>query len=53
MLGQRIDGVTFPDRLLMCEVRAALPGWEHERRFFFEPDWNPGRQVLILSLIHI
>ncbi|MCB1252302.1 MAG: FAD-dependent monooxygenase [Austwickia sp.] len=47
MLGQRIDGVTFPDRLLMCEVRAALPGWEHERRFSFEPDWNPGRQVLI------
>ena len=24
-----------------------MPGWERERRFYFDPPWNPGRQVLI------
>ena len=27
--------------------RADLPGWELERRFYFDPAWNPGRQVLV------
>ena len=47
MLGLSFDGSTFDDRFLICDVRTDLPGWERERRFYFDPDWNPGRQVLI------
>ncbi|MEU8245039.1 FAD-dependent monooxygenase [Nonomuraea sp. NPDC048916] len=46
-LGVGFDGSTFDDRFLICDIRADLPGWEHERRFYFDPAWNPGRQVLI------
>ncbi len=41
------DGRSFEDRFLICDIRAELPGWEAERRFYFDPAWNPGRQVLI------
>src|SRR5690606_20301209 len=37
----------FEDRFLICDIRADLPGWEHERHFHFDPKWNPGRQVLV------
>jgi 2-polyprenyl-6-methoxyphenol hydroxylase-like FAD-dependent oxidoreductase len=47
MLGVTFDGQTFDDRFLICDIRADLPGWETERRFYFDPEWNPGRQVLI------
>jgi 3-(3-hydroxy-phenyl)propionate hydroxylase len=47
MLGVRFDGHAFGDQFLICDIRAALPGWERERRFYFDPAWNPGRQVLI------
>lgn len=46
-LGVSFDGQTFEDRFLICDIRAELPGWETERRFYFDPAWNPGRQVLI------
>ncbi|GAA3142771.1 FAD-dependent oxidoreductase [Nonomuraea roseoviolacea subsp. carminata] len=46
-LGVSFDGETFDERFLICDVRADLPGWERERRFHFDPAWNPGRQVLI------
>ncbi|MFI7447868.1 FAD-dependent monooxygenase [Nonomuraea sp. NPDC049714] len=46
-LGVRFDGESFDDQFLICDIRADLPGWEHERRFHFDPEWNPGRQVLI------
>ncbi|WP_460857667.1 FAD-dependent monooxygenase, partial [Nocardiopsis coralliicola] len=46
-LGVRLDGESFDDRFLICDIRADLPGWERERRFYFDPEWNPGRQVLI------
>ncbi|WP_290061772.1 FAD-dependent monooxygenase, partial [Amycolatopsis solani] len=46
-LGQRLDGISFRDLFLICDIRADLPGWAAERRFFFDPPWNPGRQVLI------
>lgn len=46
-LGVSFDGHSFDDRFLICDIRADLPGWEHERRFYFDPPWNPGRQVLI------
>ena len=46
-LGVAFDGQTFGDQFLICDIRTDLPGWEHERRFYFDPAWNPGRQVLI------
>ncbi|GAA1749160.1 FAD-dependent monooxygenase [Nonomuraea bangladeshensis] len=47
MLGVRFDGHSFDDRFLICDIRTDLPGWATERRFYFDPPWNPGRQVLI------
>lgn len=47
VLGVSFDGHSFDDRFLICDIRAELPGWERERRFYFDPVWNPGRQVLI------
>ncbi|MFI6322134.1 FAD-dependent monooxygenase [Nonomuraea sp. NPDC050556] len=46
-LGVTFDGESVEERFLICDIRADLPGWEHERRFYFDPAWNPGRQVLI------
>lgn len=46
-LGVEFAGRGFADRFLICDVRAELPGWETERRFYFDPAWNPDRQVLI------
>jgi 2-polyprenyl-6-methoxyphenol hydroxylase-like FAD-dependent oxidoreductase len=46
-LGVAFEGRTFDDRFLICDIRAELPGWETERRFYFDPAWNPDRQVLI------
>jgi len=46
-LGVSLRGRSFDDRFLICDVRADLPGWATERRFHFDPEWNPGRQVLI------
>ncbi|MGH3728889.1 MAG: FAD-dependent monooxygenase [Micromonosporaceae bacterium] len=46
-VGVRFDGHSFADKFLICDIRAELPGWESERRFYFDPEWNPGRQVLI------
>ncbi|MET0822400.1 MAG: FAD-dependent monooxygenase [Aeromicrobium sp.] len=47
LLGVTFDGQTFGDQFLICDIRTSLPGWEDERRFYFDPQWNPGRQVLI------
>lgn len=46
-LGVSFEGRSFDDRFLICDIRADLPGWAVERRFWFDPEWNPGRQVLI------
>jgi 3-(3-hydroxy-phenyl)propionate hydroxylase len=46
-LGVAFEGESFDDRFLICDIRADLPGWENERRFYFDPVWNPDRQVLI------
>jgi pentachlorophenol monooxygenase/3-(3-hydroxy-phenyl)propionate hydroxylase len=46
-LGVRLDGRMFDDRFLICDIETELPGWQTERRFYFDPAWNPGRQVLI------
>lgn len=46
LLGVGFPGRSFPDQFLICDIRAELP-FPSERRFFFDPDWNPGRQVLV------
>ncbi|WP_393916751.1 FAD-dependent monooxygenase [Halostreptopolyspora alba] len=46
-VGVSFEGHSFDDRFLICDIRADLPGWAQERRFYFDPEWNPGRQVLI------
>jgi 3-(3-hydroxy-phenyl)propionate hydroxylase len=46
-LGVGFPGQSYNDRFIICDIRAELPGWERERRFYFDPPWNPGRQVLI------
>ncbi|RJL31764.1 FAD-dependent monooxygenase [Bailinhaonella thermotolerans] len=48
---RRLAGVAFPGRsfddlFLICDIRAELP-FPNERRFYFDPPWNPGRQVLV------
>jgi 3-(3-hydroxy-phenyl)propionate hydroxylase len=47
MLDVSFDGRSFDDHFLICDIHAELPGYENERRFYFDPAWNPGRQVLI------
>ncbi|MFE6306257.1 FAD-dependent monooxygenase [Nocardiopsis sp. NPDC057823] len=46
-LGLGFEGTSFHDRFLICDIRADLGDWARERRFYFDPEWNPGRQVLI------
>lgn len=46
LLGVEFPGESFADRFLICDIRAELP-FPNERRFFFDPEWNPGRQVLL------
>lgn len=46
-LGLTFPGDTFVDYFLICDIRAEIPEWAQERRFYFDPEWNPGRQVLI------
>ena len=46
LLGMGFPGHSHPDLFLICDIRARLP-FPRERRFFFDPPWNPGRQVLI------
>ncbi len=46
-LGVWFPGRAFEDRFLIADLRTDLPGWAHERRFYFDPEWNPGRQVLV------
>lgn len=41
------EGETHPDQFLICDLRVDRPDWVSERRFYFDPPWNPGRQVLI------
>jgi 2-polyprenyl-6-methoxyphenol hydroxylase-like FAD-dependent oxidoreductase len=48
LLGVDFPGKSFNDRFLIADVRAELPGFPRdERRFFFDPPSNPGRQILV------
>jgi 2-polyprenyl-6-methoxyphenol hydroxylase-like FAD-dependent oxidoreductase len=46
ILGMGFPGHSFADLFLICDIRARLP-FPNERRLFFDPPSNPGRQVLI------
>ncbi len=46
LLGIGFPGRSFDDQFLICDIRADLP-FPSERRFYFDPEWNPGRQVLV------
>src|SRR5579875_928021 len=46
LLGTGFPGQSFDDQFLICDIRADLP-FPSERRFYFDPEWNPGRQVLV------
>jgi len=46
-VGAELAGRSFADRFLICDIRCELPDRELERRFYFDPAWNPGRQVLM------
>jgi 2-polyprenyl-6-methoxyphenol hydroxylase-like FAD-dependent oxidoreductase len=48
LLGVDFPGKSFADRFLIADVRAELPHFPRdERRFFFDPPSNRGRQILI------
>ena len=46
LMGVEFEGRSFADRFLIADIRAEL-AFPSERRFFFDPPSNPGRQVLI------
>ncbi|MEU0884555.1 FAD-dependent monooxygenase [Lentzea sp. NPDC005914] len=41
------EGFSFDDRFIIADVRVDLDFEAPERRFYFDPPWNPGRQVLL------
>ncbi|MCP2248908.1 FAD-dependent monooxygenase [Lentzea aerocolonigenes] len=41
------DGFSFEDRFIIADVRVDLDFETPERRFYFDPPWNPRRQVLL------
>lgn len=47
LLGLSFDGYSFDDRFIIADVRVDLDFETPERRFYFDPPWNPGRQVLL------
>lgn len=48
LIGVDFPGKSFRDRFLIADIRAELPGFPRdERRFFFDPPTNPGRQMLV------
>lgn len=46
LLGIEFPGHSHDDRFLIADIRAGLP-FPAERRFWFDPPFNPGRAVLI------
>ena len=47
LLGLTFEGESFPDKFLIADIRADFGFSLPERRFYFDPPWNPGRQVLL------
>ena len=49
MLGLRMEGRAYAGRFVIADIRTELP-LPTERLCFFEPDWNPGNNVLVHRL---
>ncbi|MFD1149933.1 FAD-dependent monooxygenase [Saccharothrix hoggarensis] len=47
LLDVPFDGHSFDDRFVIADIRVDLGHPEPERRFYFDPPWHPGRQVLV------
>ncbi|MFC7617861.1 FAD-dependent monooxygenase [Actinokineospora soli] len=47
LLGLPFEGTSYRDKFLITDIRADLDFATPERRFYFDPAWNPGRQVLL------
>ena len=47
LLGLSFAGQSFHDQFLITDIRAKLEFPVPERRFYFDPPTNPGRQVLL------
>ncbi|SDF67680.1 pentachlorophenol monooxygenase/3-(3-hydroxy-phenyl)propionate hydroxylase [Lentzea fradiae] len=47
LLGVPFDGFSFDDRFIIADVRVDLDFETPERRFYFDPPGNAGRQVLL------
>jgi 2-polyprenyl-6-methoxyphenol hydroxylase-like FAD-dependent oxidoreductase len=47
LLGIPFEGHSFTDRFVIADIRVDLGHPEPERRFYFDPPWHPGRQVLV------
>lgn len=47
LIGVGFPGHSHPDWFLIADIRAKLP-FPNERRFFFNPPFNPGHQVLVM-----
>lgn len=47
LLDLPFEGRSFDDKFLITDIRAKLDFPVPERRFYFDPEWNPGRQVLL------
>lgn len=45
-IGATFEGESFEEQFLIADIEARLP-FPAERRFHFDPEWNPGRQVLV------
>lgn len=47
LLNIPFEGFSFDDRFIIADIRVDLDFATPERRFYFDPPWNPGRQVLL------
>ncbi|WP_281173604.1 FAD-dependent monooxygenase [Actinokineospora inagensis] len=47
LVGLPFEGHSFGDKFLITDIRAEFDFPVPERRFYFDPDWNPGRQALL------
>ncbi|MCE6999999.1 FAD-dependent monooxygenase [Saccharothrix sp. S26] len=47
LLGIPFEGHSYDDRFVIADIRVDLGHREPERRFYFDPPWHPGRQVLV------
>ena len=52
LMDLKLEGASYEGKFVIADIRVDLP-LPTERLAFFDPDWNPGNTILMLSLIHI